>query len=75
MPRTVYAMAADGLLPRILSRVHPRTQVPLITICVFGGISACIATVIDTEVLVDLLAIGAQTVLTLHLGFEPKIKI
>lgn len=58
MPRTVYAMASDGLLFRCLSRVHPKTQVPLLTILIFGLITALIALVLDVDVLVDLLAIG-----------------
>ena len=50
MPRAVYAMAADGLLFRGLSYVHPRTQTPVISIGIFGSISALLALLVDIEV-------------------------
>src|SRR5258708_23646284 len=31
-PRVFFAMAADGLFPASVSRVHPRTQVPVVAI-------------------------------------------
>jgi APA family basic amino acid/polyamine antiporter len=31
-PRVFFAMAADGLFPSAVSRVHPRTQVPVVAI-------------------------------------------
>jgi amino acid transporter len=58
MVRTVYAMAADGLQFRFLAKVHPRSQVPLITIAIFGTFTALIAFLIDVDILVNLLAIG-----------------
>ena len=50
MPRAVYSMASDGLLFRGLSHVHPRTQTPVISIVIFGSLSALLALFIDIEV-------------------------
>ncbi|KFW12108.1 Cationic amino acid transporter 4, partial [Eurypyga helias] len=58
LPRIVYAMAEDGLFFRIFSRVHPRTQVPVIGIVVFGLLMALLALVFDLEALVQFLSIG-----------------
>lgn len=53
LPRIVYAMAEDGLFFQVFSRVHPRTQVPVIGIVVFGLLMALLALVFDLEALVQ----------------------
>lgn len=58
LPRIVYAMAEDGLFFRVFSQVHPRTQVPVIGIVVFGLLMALLALVFDLEALVQFLSIG-----------------
>ncbi|KFP06765.1 Cationic amino acid transporter 4, partial [Calypte anna] len=58
LPRIVYAMAEDGLFFQVFSRVHPRTQVPVIGIVVFGLLMALLALVFDLEALVQFLSIG-----------------
>ncbi|NXB32707.1 CTR4 protein, partial [Eulacestoma nigropectus] len=58
LPRIVYAMAEDGLFFQVFSRVHPRTQVPVIGIMVFGLLMALLALVFDLEALVQFLSIG-----------------
>ena len=58
MPRAVYSMAADGLLFRGLSHVHPRTQTPVVSIVIFGTISAVLALLIDIEVIIFCPLIG-----------------
>lgn len=58
LPRIVYAMAEDGLFFRVFSRVHPRTQVPVVGIVVFGLLMALLALVFDLEALVQFLSIG-----------------
>ncbi|KFQ95167.1 Cationic amino acid transporter 4, partial [Nipponia nippon] len=58
LPRIVYAMAEDGLFFQVFSRVHPRTQVPVVGIVVFGLLMALLALVFDLEALVQFLSIG-----------------
>lgn len=58
LPRIVYAMAADGLFFQVFARVHPRTQVPVMGILVFGVLMALLALLLDLEALVQFLSIG-----------------
>uniref|UniRef100_A0A8C9PDF2 Solute carrier family 7 member 4 n=1 Tax=Spermophilus dauricus TaxID=99837 RepID=A0A8C9PDF2_SPEDA len=58
LPRIVYAMATDGLFFQVFARVHPRTQVPVVGILVFGVLMALLALLLDLEALVQFLSIG-----------------
>ncbi|XP_051829248.1 cationic amino acid transporter 4 [Antechinus flavipes] len=58
LPRIVYAMATDGLFFQVFARVHPKTQVPVIAIVVFGSLMALLALILDLEALVQFLSIG-----------------
>ncbi|XP_062944166.1 cationic amino acid transporter 4 [Cynocephalus volans] len=58
LPRIVYAMAADGLFFQVFARVHPRTQVPVVGILVFGVLMALLSLLLDLEALVQFLSIG-----------------
>ncbi|XP_054974695.1 cationic amino acid transporter 4 [Sorex araneus] len=58
LPRIVYAMAADGLFFQVFAQVHPRTQVPVVGILVFGVLMALLALLLDLEALVQFLSIG-----------------
>ncbi|XP_058388061.1 cationic amino acid transporter 4 isoform X3 [Diceros bicornis minor] len=58
LPRIVYAMAADGLIFQVFAHVHPRTQVPVVGILVFGILMAFLALLLDLEALVQFLSIG-----------------
>ena len=58
IPRTAYAMAADGLLFKRLAVVNEVTQTPLLSIFLFGGLTALLALITDLAHLVELLSIG-----------------
>lgn len=42
-PRMLFAFARDGLLPRALGLLHPRTRVPYIAILVYSGLAMLLA--------------------------------
>jgi amino acid transporter len=42
-PRVLFALARDGLLPRVLGRLHPRTHVPHVAILLYATLAAVLA--------------------------------
>ncbi|XP_014713348.2 cationic amino acid transporter 4-like [Equus asinus] len=58
LPHVVYAMATDGLMFQVFAHVHPRTQVPVVSILVFGVLMAFLVLLLDLEALVQFLSIG-----------------
>jgi amino acid transporter len=42
-PRQLFAFARDGLLPRVLGRVHSRSHAPYVAIVCYAGIAAVLA--------------------------------
>ncbi|KAL8578069.1 hypothetical protein ACOMHN_019785 [Nucella lapillus] len=58
MPRTVYAMANDGLLLRCLGNVNPFTHTPILSTLLFGTLTAILALFISMETLVEFLSVG-----------------
>ncbi|KAH9514191.1 Cationic amino acid transporter 4 [Bulinus truncatus] len=58
LPRSVYAMAEDGLLFGFFGFVHPKTQTPIYAVIVFGAISALMALLFEITTLVEFMSIG-----------------
>lgn len=58
LPRVIYAMANDGLLPRFLGKVHDSFKTPLIATLLAGILSAFMALIFDLAQLVDMMSIG-----------------
>ncbi|XP_033219861.1 cationic amino acid transporter 4 [Belonocnema kinseyi] len=58
LPRTLYAMATDGLLFGFLGRINARTQVPIVNLTISGLLSALLALLFDLQHLVEFMSIG-----------------
>ncbi|KAL8593873.1 hypothetical protein ACOMHN_023789 [Nucella lapillus] len=65
LPRSVYAMAEDGLLFQFLAKVHPKTQTPVYSILIFGFLSAIMAFLFEIDTLVEFMSIGTLTAYTI----------
>ncbi|BHF58522.1 hypothetical protein SprV_0100147400 [Sparganum proliferum] len=65
MPRIVYAMAADGLLPDWLGYVLPSTRVPVVAMALFGGMAAVLTFLCDIHTLAEFLSIGTLIAYTI----------
>ncbi|XP_058387865.1 cationic amino acid transporter 4-like isoform X2 [Diceros bicornis minor] len=58
LQRMVHAMAVDGLIFQVFAHVHPRIQVSVVGILVFGVLMALLALLLDLEALVQFLSFG-----------------
>ena len=56
--RIIFAMSRDGLLPRVLSSVHPRFATPFLTTWLVGIFFGLIGALVPLEVLAELINIG-----------------
>ena len=57
-PRIFFAMAKDGLFPKVVSQIHPRFRTPWITTIITGAIVCVGAGVIPIDVAGELTSIG-----------------
>jgi APA family basic amino acid/polyamine antiporter len=57
-PRIFYAMAQDGLLPKIFKRVHPKHQTPHIGTIIVGTVAALLAGFLPIGLLGELVSMG-----------------
>jgi len=65
LPRVLYAMASDGVIPRMLARVHPTFKTPLTATLFSGLLAAFMALVFDLTQLVDMMSIGTLLAYTM----------
>jgi APA family basic amino acid/polyamine antiporter len=63
-PRMVFAIARDGLLPRVLARVHPRNHVPHVAILTYAAVQIAMAL---SGTFVELALLSALTVAGLYI--------
>ncbi len=57
-PRILFAMSRDGLLPPVLSRVHPRFKTPYLTTLATGAVVAVASALTPINVVAELCSIG-----------------
>ncbi|XP_033097884.1 cationic amino acid transporter 4-like [Anneissia japonica] len=58
LPRSVYAMANEGLIFPCFALISKRTKIPIISTFVFGGLAALLALLFELSALVEFLSIG-----------------
>jgi basic amino acid/polyamine antiporter, APA family len=59
--RILFAMGRDGMLPRMFSRVSPRTQTPVQNTIIVSIIVALLAALVPLDYLIDVVSIGTLT--------------
>ncbi|GJJ74851.1 hypothetical protein EMPS_07209 [Entomortierella parvispora] len=57
-PRVFYAMANDGMIPRVFGKVHPRYKTPYVSTLVSGTICALCGGLLPIGVLSDMSSVG-----------------
>ncbi|RIB27934.1 amino acid/polyamine transporter I [Gigaspora rosea] len=57
-PRIFFAMANDGLLPKFVSKVHPRFGTPYVVTIIGGAIASIAAAFLPIDVLSELMSVG-----------------
>ncbi|XP_044728670.1 cationic amino acid transporter 4 [Chrysoperla carnea] len=65
LPRCMYAMASDGLLFEFMSKINPKTKLPLYNLAIGGFLSALLALLFDLEKLVEFMSIGTLLAYTI----------
>jgi APA family basic amino acid/polyamine antiporter len=58
MPRILYSMSNDGLLPPVLGRVHRKYRTPHITTIIVGSVIAVISGLFPIDLIGELVSIG-----------------
>jgi len=61
LTRVLFAISRDGLLPKALSKIHPRTKTPMNTALIMGSLIAIIAGFVPLADLAELVNIGTLT--------------
>ncbi len=64
-PRIFFAMANDGLLPKVFSKVHPKFRTPYITTIVTGAITALMGGLFPIGALGEMVSIGTLLAFTI----------
>jgi cationic amino acid transporter 3 len=65
LPRVLYAMGNDGILYKVMKRVHPKTKTPLIATILSGFLAAIMATIFNLHQLIDMMSIGTLLAYTI----------
>lgn len=58
MPRILYTMSIDGLIPPLMSKVHKKYRTPHITTIIVGVVVAAISGLFPIDMIADMVSIG-----------------
>jgi APA family basic amino acid/polyamine antiporter len=61
IPRLVYSISKDGLLPKVFSRLHPRFQTPYVTSITVGLLASLLAGVVPLDTVARLTSLAMLT--------------
>ncbi len=64
-PRQLFAFARDGLLPRALARLHPRSHTPHVAICTYVALAIALAL---TGTFIELAVLSALAIAALYIA-------
>lgn len=65
LPRVLYAMANDGIIFKILSKVHSKTMTPIYGTLLSGLLSGLMTLVFNLQQLIDMMSIGTLLAYTI----------
>jgi APA family basic amino acid/polyamine antiporter len=65
MPRILYTMSIDGILPPFMGRVHKKYRTPHITTIIVGAIIAVISGLFPIDLIAELVSIGTLLAFTM----------
>ncbi|KAJ6645363.1 High affinity cationic amino acid transporter 1 [Pseudolycoriella hygida] len=65
LPRVLYAMAQDGILFKVLKKIHPKTQTPIVATILSGLFAGVMAMIFDLHQLIDMMSIGTLLAYTI----------
>ncbi|XP_011692166.1 PREDICTED: cationic amino acid transporter 3 isoform X3 [Wasmannia auropunctata] len=65
LPRVLYAMASDGIIFKILSKVHPKTMTPVYGTVLSGLLIGLMTLIFNLHQLIDMMSIGTLLAYTI----------
>ncbi|CAG9806272.1 unnamed protein product [Chironomus riparius] len=65
LPRVLYAMGNDGIIYKVMKRVHPKTKTPLIATLISGFLAGLMALIFNLHQLIDMMSIGTLLAYTI----------
>ena len=73
LPRVLYAIASDGLIFRVLSKINPTFKTPLLATILSGLFAGIMATIFDLDELVNMMSIGTLLAYSLGKNQDPSL--
>lgn len=65
LPRVLYAMGSDGVIFKILAKIHPKTMTPIFGTIISGLLTGLMTLIFNLQQLVDMMSIGTLLAYTI----------